>query len=445
MKNLNLWKSLFVASGSRSRRRTRSCFDSCAAAEVLEVRQLLSAAAPQMSLTLLNNSLTLTSTDIYNPTVTVHRSGNLVVFAGSNGTQIKYTNNGSIGTTQSIPVASVNNLTVNLGTGSDTITIYGLSVSGNISITGQASGIANVQIYAGPPSVTIGGSILANFGGEAATFGVFGSFNGGGNLTVNGSINVTEGGSGTQQVNIYGPPADNPSGGKLAIVGGVSVVDNGTGRSGLRIDDGVTIGGNVSFNNAANTVNGDDVQIYSNSVAYGVTSIAGNLSLSLSNAVYSGDYVKVSGNGSQLPVTGQTSITTGNGSDQIWLLNDWFKNTVTVNTGGSPSFGFDQTIIQGSRFDGAVTVTMTGPHAQLGIGTVSTYVPTVFNSTFTANMTGPGAAVYWSNPVSTVNEVVFNSTALLQGGTPVGTLFIQGRYFVGAGKLTRHNFVVVFV
>jgi hypothetical protein len=36
--------------------------------------------------------------------------------------------------------------------------------------------------------------------------------------------------------------------------------------------------------------------------------------------------------------------------------------------------------------------------------------------------------------------VIFNSTVTLTGGTPAGTLFRQGLFFVGAGKLTRINF-----
>src|SRR5260370_31043585 len=103
----NLWMSLFRASGRKPRRRTRNVWPASVAVEVLEVRQRLSSAAAKMTLTLQSNNLTLTSTDINDPNVTIYRSGNLVVFAGSNGTQITYTNNRTTGTTQSIPVASV--------------------------------------------------------------------------------------------------------------------------------------------------------------------------------------------------------------------------------------------------------------------------------------------------------------------------------------------------
>src|SRR6266478_5353719 len=96
----------------------------------------------------------------------ITRSGNLVIFTGTNGTQITYTNNGSTGTTQTLAITTVNNLTINLGTGSDTFTVAGLSVAGDVAINGQASGVATVAIHAATPSITIGGSINANFGSE---------------------------------------------------------------------------------------------------------------------------------------------------------------------------------------------------------------------------------------------------------------------------------------
>jgi hypothetical protein len=445
MRLLTLWKLVLRPTGRTLRRRPlRSNFVESLSAEVLEVRQMLSSGAPQMTLTAQATSggtnVILTSTDANNPNLTITRSGNFVVFSGSNGTQITFTGNGSTGTTQSLPIATVNNLTINLGAGSDTLTISGLNVAGDVSINGQPCGVASVSIFAGLPNVTIGGSILANFGGEAATFNVFGSGNGGGSLTVNGSVNVTEGGTGNQQVNLFGPPANNPLGGQLAIHGGVSVLDTGNGQSGLRIDDGVTIGGNVSFNNSANTVNADDVEIFSNSAAFGMTTIGGTLALSLSYAAYHGDTVLIQGTGAQLPVTGAVTINSNGGGDTIRLLNTRFKNTVTVDTGSSPSFTPDTVIVQGARFDGAAKVTTSGPGAALGLGTDATFVPTVFNSTFAALMTGPSASIFLSNPTSTGNEVIFNSTAAFTGGSPAGTLFVQGHFFVGAGKLTRVNF-----
>jgi hypothetical protein len=433
-----LWKSLFQSPRHRLRRRpARDASFGFVAAEVLEYRELLSAAAPAVTLAVQGSNVTLTSTDINNPAIIVTRSGNNVVVTGANGTLITF--GSKTAAVQSVAIPTVNNLTVTLGTGSDTVTITGLSVSGNVTINGQASGFANITINAGAPNVVIGGSIQANLGSEAAALGLFGSANGGGSLTVQGSVNISEAGAGNKQVNIYGPPANNPTGGKVIITGSVNVLDTGNGQSGLRIDDGVTIGANVSFDNSANTVNADNVQIYSNSNAFGTTSIAGSLTLALSQAPYQNNSVLIQGFGTSLVVTGAVSITSGGGADSIHLVNDWFKSTTKINTGTSPSFSNDVVTIDGSRFDGATTVNMAGPYSELKLGTNSQFGPTVFNSSFAASLTGASATILLSNATSTVNEVVFNSTAAFTGGTPFATLVIQGKFFVNPGKLTKTN------
>src|SRR5437899_384149 len=103
MKLINPWKLLFRPATRRLRRRPHDFhFVESLAAEVLEVRQLLASIAPQVTLTTAaaaggGQNVTLTSTDINNPNVTITRSGNLVIFTGTNGTQITYTNNGSTG------------------------------------------------------------------------------------------------------------------------------------------------------------------------------------------------------------------------------------------------------------------------------------------------------------------------------------------------------------
>jgi hypothetical protein len=439
MKLSNLWKSWIQSRRRQLRRKPAGeIFRGHFAAEVLETRELLSGAVPAVTVTVQSGNLTVTSTDSNSPNLTISRSGNNINVSSNNGTQITYGT--TVATSQNIVLAAVNNLTVNLGTGTDTISIVGVGTTGSITINGQSSGIANISIHAGTPNIVIGGSIQANLGSEVALFGLFGSYNGGGSLTVNGSVSVTEAGAGSHQVNLSGPPAGNPLGGKLAIAGGVSVFDTGSGPSGLHIDDGVTIGGNVSFDNSANTVNGDTIQIYSNSNAYGTTSITGTLNLALSQAVYHGDTVTIQGYGSPLAVNGAVTINSGGGGDNIELANVWFKTTAGINTGISPSFANDVLEIDGSRFDGATTVSMGGPFSQLNLGTNSTFGVTTFNSTFAASVTGANAMVQLSNATSTVNEVVFNSTAAFTGGTPYATLTAAGKYYAGVGKLTKANF-----
>ena len=382
MNMINLWKALFHP--ARHPLRRKSPYDNpfgLVAAEVLEYRELLSAAAPAVTLAVQGSNVTLTSTDVNNPTFTVTRSGGSIVVTGANGTLITY--GSSAAAIQSVAIANVANLTVGLGTGNDTVTITGLSVSGNITINGQASGIANITIHAGSPAVVIGGSIQANLGSEAVTFGLYGSTNGGGSLKVSGSVNINEAGAGNHQVNIYGPPANNPTGGQLVVTGNVSVVDAGNGISGLHIDDGVTFGGNVSFDNSANTVNADNVQMFSNSNAYGTTSIAGSLTLALSQLVSQNNSVLVQGFGTPLVVTGAASITSGGGADTIQLLNDWFKSTADIATGTILSTSPNLLTIDSSRFDGATTIVMSGPNSELDLGTNLQYGATVFNGRLT--------------------------------------------------------------
>ena len=433
-----LWKSLFQS--PRHRLRRTPARDTClgaVAAEVLEHRALLSAAAPAVTLAVQGSDVTLTSTDINNPTITVTRSGNNVMVTGTNGTLITFGSN--VAAVQSAAISSVNNLTVGLGTGNDTVTITGLSVAGNITINGQASGIANITINAGAPSVVIGGSIQANLGSEAVTFGLFGSSNDGGSLTVNGSVNIAEAGAGNKQVNIYGPPANNPTGGKLIITGGVSVLDTGNGQSGLHIDDGVTVGGNVSFDNSANTVDADNVQIYSNSNAFGTTSIAGSLTLALSRALDQNNAVLIQGFGTSLVVTGAVSITSGGGADNIQLLNDWFKTTTHIVTGSSPSFSKDLVSFDGSRFDGATTVSMSGPYPELDLGIKLPVSPTVFKSSLTASLTGAGAAFKLSNAASTVTDYINAGNGLLAHLIEDGTSTVVFVNEMGNVVLARLN------
>lgn len=439
---------------------------------MLETRQLLAAVA-NMTLSVTTTSITLASTDFYDPTVSVVRSGtNLIVTAGAN-TQLTY--NGVVKQSQTINLGStVRNMTINLGSGIDTVSIsgvdatnniikdvnvnfgsglgtvdiVGLSHTGNLNVSGQATGQAILSVSAASPdanhptvgNTVIGGSINANFGSSEATFNLFGSKNGGGNLTVTGSVAVNANGSGTKQVNLAGPLANNPTGGKLSIGGNLTVTDQGSGVSGLLIDDGVTITGNVKFDNSLNKTSANTVEIYSNSQAYGVTTIGGTVTLNLSSAAYEGSNVVFQGFGTPLTFTGAVNVTGGAGADTFNLANTLFKGTLALNAGTSLSYENDLITIDGSTFNVGVSVTSSGARAELDVGTDSTYAPTVFKSTLSAFMTGPSSLVVMSNPTSTVNQVVFNSTAAFTGGNPVGYLKSQGLWSIGSGKLTLSNF-----
>ncbi|MBI3864955.1 MAG: hypothetical protein HY290_24030, partial [Planctomycetia bacterium] len=134
MKFTSLWKSLFQSPRRLRRRPAHDGVFGFVAAEVLEFRSLLSAANPAVTLAVQGSNVTVSSTDINNPTITVTRSGNNVVVTGANGTLITY--GSTAAAVQTVSLASVTNLTVNLGTGTNTFSITGLSVTGNITING---------------------------------------------------------------------------------------------------------------------------------------------------------------------------------------------------------------------------------------------------------------------------------------------------------------------
>ncbi|MFM8288328.1 MAG: hypothetical protein ACKOGA_16675, partial [Planctomycetaceae bacterium] len=196
-----------------------------AAAQVLESRRLLAAIG---NLTLLNSSgaLSLTSTDLNDVEVSIYRSGTSVVFEGGANTTI--TLGTSVRATQTISLATANSLTLNLGRGISRVSVEGLSLVGDLRINNGTNGVTGssiVTVNAGTTNTSIGGSIVANLGSTNSIFNLYGSRNFGGNMTVAGSVQVTQAGAGDKQVNLAGPLANNPSGGRLAINGDVTVLD----------------------------------------------------------------------------------------------------------------------------------------------------------------------------------------------------------------------------
>lgn len=434
------WARLFSRSSVRRRRPTR-LVSAGIGAEVLESRALLAAAVPNFTLTNISGALTLTSTDNYDTGLTITRSTtnvNNVLISAVAGSQITFGT--SILSTQTISLATVKSLTVNLGAGINTVNVVGLSMTGDLTINGTATGKAFVTVNAGTLATTIGGSINANLGSEVSTFNLFGSANFGGSLTVTGSVNVIENGAGAHQVNLAGPLANNPSGGKLFIGGSVNVLDTGFGTSGFHIDDGVKITGNVSFDNSVNNVSANKVEIFSNSLAYGVTTIGGTLNIKTSSANYAGNTVQLVGFGTPLVVTGVATIVTGAGADKLTLQNTSFTSALSLNAGTSPSYSRDIMKIDGSTFATGVTVSASGASAELDLGTDKTFGPTTFKGTFAAYLTGAFSQIYISNASSTSSEVNFNSNVTFVGGASPGTYYVQGLWTITNSKFVKTNF-----
>ena len=430
------WRRWLGGQQKTARRRSRPV----AAAQVLESRRLLAAIG---NLTLLNTAgaLSLSSTDINDVEVSIYRSGTNVVFEGGQNTTI--TLGTSVRATQTISLATANSLTLNLGRGISKVSVEGLSLTGDLRLNNGTNGVTGssiVTVNAGATNTSIGGSIVANLGSTNSIFNLYGSRNFGGSMTVGGSVQITQAGAGDKQVNLAGPLANNPSGGRLTINGDVNVLDTGNGYSGLHVDAGVTIGGGLSFDNSLNTVNGNAIEILSNSQSFGTTSIAKALTLKTSKALYEGSTVQIEAIGTPLAVGGIATIATGSGADVVELRNTRFVNTLALNVGSSPDYARDLMQIDGSTFTLGVTLTSSGSEARLNIGTDLAYAPTVFNSTLSVYMNGPAAEIYLSNAGALVPMFVAKSNLSLIGGTPAGTYYVQGPISVVSTKFTRSNF-----
>jgi len=428
MKICNPWKLFAEWQGRRPRLRRRSpALVASIAAEVLEERRLLTAGNVNLAVSPLGD-ITLTSTDANNPDVTMTRSGGTVVFTGSSGTQINYAQTQSAQLIVAIP--AVRNITLNLGTGEDLFAMSGLSTTGDVTVNGKSSGFANIQIFADVVNtdVVIGGSIVANFGGEATSFYLVALKS---NLSVNGSVSLAEAGPGSKATFLYGGTSAGNQ--RLQINGDVNIVDRGTGTDYFSIKGQTTINGNVSFDNSRNSAADNYVTI---GVLHGAApTIHGSLTLALSHQVSSGGRV-ILGTDSQtadagrLIVDGPTVIKCGNASDNIDINEALFKSSVTINTGSSPGPGLNWDLVQinASEFDGPVSIKMLGPSAHLELaGDQRFLTPTEFKQKVTVSSTGPGAVVRLAQ-VNAQPLLIFGANVLFTGGKPAGKLFIGGLY-----------------
>jgi hypothetical protein len=248
MRLCNIWKSLtwnsLLSRRNRHLRRRPALAPCCLAAEVCEDRRLLSGT---VNVVQSGNSLTLTAdanhTAGSTPTFELHRINATTVQVDDAGSGTLIAKNGafgSAGAVQTFSISSVANVTVNLGTGYDTFSMFDLSTLGNVTIKGKTGAGAlgsDVEIYSNSADVTIGGSIIESLGLQ--TGANHNKYNidaaGGHNFTVNGNIAISDAHSG-----VSGNPSDadtdvkilsdaGSSSNNLLVKGAVSVSMKGTG------------------------------------------------------------------------------------------------------------------------------------------------------------------------------------------------------------------------
>ena len=227
---------------------------------------------------------------------------------------------------------------------------------------------------------------------------------------------------------------------------GIDVTIVGSGRDELDIENGSVIQGNVLFDNSKNTIGSDTVKIGDDAAT--PSSIEGSLTLHLANSTRSGNHIlfgNIDGSdltgvdlsGAELVVTGPVLITSGAGADVIQALEAHFESTFTVSSGGNPNSTPDQLIVDAATFDAAVSVTMSGLGAEIGVAantgpifeTTAAVDTVIFNGAVVVHMNGPKVRIVLSNRTHLGGEVTFNSTIQViggSGGKPAGTLYVNG-------------------
>jgi hypothetical protein len=451
----DLWNRwLFSTRHPSCRRRRPATPFADLAAEVLEVRALLSAPAvapDNVRLTISGGAVTLSATDAADHTVEITRSGGNVVFTGSKGTLITF--GGSQNATQSVALASVKSLSINPGNGSDNYQTDDLSVSGAVTFNGAHAGSGVLTINGLTTPVVIGGSV--NFTTDK---GSIVSFNG--TVTVVGAFNFRQQSSGQQGGSIV--EAQTEAGQAMKFEGGVNIQGNSTGSivefnaidGTIAIDGGlkinmpnasniieldsvqgqITVGGAVTMTDGPNsiieifnhvtingslTIKGGEIVEIEDVGTVGAPIVNGATRIQLSHQA---DIIEIISTDAAHPVqlNGTLSITTSSSNDSVEFSDAKVTGNVKIGTGGSPAAG-DKITVDGSEFDGTFSATMKGPNAVVDLATTHTNTtPTLFKQNVKLQMTGASASVEASNS-NAGTPLTFLGTLLLHGGNPVGT------------------------
>jgi hypothetical protein len=322
------WNSLFRS--SRGRRRHRPSYAPVnVAAEVLEVRALLTTA--NVAAAVVGTALTLSSDNNGNHSVNVYRldATHVEIDANAVGTTI----NG--GASAVFALSSVSGITVNVGNGYDTYSIF--SKSGNLALNVGAGGVLfngvggtgdNLEVFNNSTNaMTILGNVTvqgSTFGSSLTESGSSASFfdldtESGGSLTVGGSVSASEKGtgSGSQNNSIFTNGA-----GTLCVAGSVteSLTQTSSGYQENDVDtDGagnLTIGLGVTQCAMAGTNEGFN-KIFTHSGTSGNVSIGGSVAQTATNVSFVENEVFADSTGN-VTVKGsiiETATSTGGSND----------------------------------------------------------------------------------------------------------------------------------
>lgn len=347
------WSSLLRRSAYRLRRRPRT-WGGPWSGEVLEQRALLAA---NVNLSVVAGAITMSATDGGNHSIGVQRvSSTDVEFSAGLGSQITYL--GLVHTSPfDVAIPVVLGVTVNLGTGNDTYSIHNLSTLGNITFNGNSAGErgADLNVFSDASNMFIGGSVIFNVGNQTGvpdpSQNVF--TNGTGNLTIAGSILVTESGpapdstsvftNSTGSLQVFGSvlidQSGNSTGGKSVslFAGGGSVTVSGLFRS-IHTGNGTcsfslfsNAAGNVSVGAVAISDSGDGA--HSHSI---FTNGTGNLSVALGISINDSG---TGGHSDSLFTNSSGKLTVGAGVTLSDAGNGGHSESIFVNADGDLTIG----------------------------------------------------------------------------------------------------------
>jgi hypothetical protein len=404
-------------------------------------------------------------------TVTIKSSGakqqfNDIVSLGSGDLTV----NGAVSMSSSGAGAQLN-IVHNDGTGNFT-------VKGSVWFTDSGSGAHTGEVWdsAGGNLSVQGPAIFHDSGSGSHEHLIYTSNSSGATYSMTvGGISVADSGAGMHDDEII----SSGSGGTVTVNGSVDVIDMGTGANRFFVTAGfshldkqpvfhngaVQINGNVSYDNHLNTTGGDTVGIGG---AIGIGSpelITGDVTLNLASSLAHGDSVQLgllsyAINGTierskSLVIGGALTIQSGAGIDQIDLWAIQVKGLLTLNSGTGIG---DEIDIEGCDFAAAAkkgkpalsnTITMSGTYATLLIADAHGHGwdPTYFASQVLANMPGKAVLGAGQNDVIQLDRsndgVTFNQQLVVKGASPKSpAIFSSGALLIDGPVVFRLNGVV---
>ena len=323
-----------------------------------------------------------------------------------------------------------------------------ITIGGVISITSNNTGPSSNNT--GQSSNSTYNNVSTSSGGAISALGMiinalgnqyqYNDITADGGAVMIGGLGVTifESGTAHHNLRIYTAVLNSP----LTIAGSVTIVDTGSGDSEFQLysyaqNSPATILGNVTYVNCGNITGHSFVKIYGGLDNYknSAVQIYGALNLNLAktsgipygNGAYAYNTVAIGSNSKghyDTIVNGCTSITGGNGQDNVTIQTSELNGGLIMNLLSKPSPGnnlHDTVEIDGSLFGRGATVLMSGPEAELNINNGNSNQPTQFNGLLLAVLSGADPRIQLAAGTgSGYSKVIANASSIVIGTYKAG-------------------------